>query len=260
MSEPKPEYIADALEMIGISEPKQIITEVSGFVPIFEVVLNHYEDLITASVFGRMWQYCNMEDGVCKASLERIGKDLKISPATVMRHAEKLVNDGFLIDTTPDRRNAPHEYLDGRRVEMKGRISAGIAERKPSISQRNATVSQSQLIKQDNTILNNKPDLLDAIIHFEQKPQSIRTAIKEYFKLNVNWDTKLNRQWMEWAVSENVTPDQIKLAAEKWRTDRQFNWQVPTLKGIFEKWQMLIDSGNSNSTKTYTDEKGLPLT
>jgi hypothetical protein len=93
------------------------------------------------------------------------------------------------------------------------------------------------------------PDLLDGIIHYEQKPQSIRQAVKEHFKLNVNWDTKLNRQWMEWAVGENITPDQIKLAAERWRSEKAFNWQVPTLKGIFEKWQMLMDSGNSNLTE-----------
>ena len=151
MTEQQSEYIADALEMIGISEPRQIVTEVSGFIPVFEVVLHHYKDYMTALVFGRMWQYCNMSDGVCKASLERIGKDLEISAVTVMRHAEKLVADGYLIDTTPDRRNAPHEYLDGRRVEMKSRISAGMTESKPTVIKSNASVIKSKLIKQDNT-------------------------------------------------------------------------------------------------------------
>ena len=154
MSQDQAEYITDAMEMIGVSEPRQIITEVSGFIPVFEVVLHYYKDYMTALVFGRMWQYCNMSDGVCKASLDRIGQDLEISGVTVMRHAEKLVSDGFLIDTTPDRRNAPHEYLDGRKVEMKGRITGGMTINNATVIKSNATVIKSQLIKQDKT--NNK--------------------------------------------------------------------------------------------------------
>lgn len=245
MSEEQADYLADALEMIGIVEPKQIITEVSGFIPVFEVVLHHYKDYMTALVFGRMWQYCGMSDGVCKASLERIGKDIEVSAVTVMRHAEKLVADGYLIDTTPNRRNAPHVYMDGRKVEMKSRFSAGMTESKPTVINSKPTVINSQLIKQDNTNIKQlaagaaKPDLLDAELHYNLKPTSIRQAVKEYFKLNVNWETKMARQWMEWAVGENVTPEQVARAADLWRSDKQFNWQVPTLKGIFEKWPML---------------------
>ena len=151
MTEQQPEYITDAMEMMGISEPRQIITEVSGFIPVFEVVLHHYKDYMTALVFGRMWQYCGMSDGVCKASLDRIGKDIEVSAVTVMRHAEKLVNDGYLIDTTPDRRNAPHVYMDGRKVEMKSRFTAGMTESNATVIKSKATVIKSQLIKQDNT-------------------------------------------------------------------------------------------------------------
>ena len=151
MSEDKPQYLTDTLEMMGIIEPRKIVTEVSGFIPVFEAVLHHYKDYMTAIVFGRMWQYCGMTDGVCKASLERIGKDLEISSVTVMRHAEKLVNDGYLIDTTPTRRNAPHEYIDGRKVEMKSRFTAGISESNATVIKSNTTVIKSQLIKQDNT-------------------------------------------------------------------------------------------------------------
>src|SRR5690606_8864927 len=101
--------------------------------------------------------------------------------------------------------------------------------------------------KTDETKGGDKPNIVDGIIHFEQKPQSIRFAIKEYFKLNINWDAKYNRQWMEWAVGENITPEQVAQAAETWRSDRRFNWQVPTLKLIFEKWQMLMDAEDSNN-------------
>lgn len=239
MSEPKPEYLNDALEMMGIIEPRQIVTEISGFVPVFEVVLHQYKDHVTALVFGRMWQYCGMSDGVCRASLEKIGRDLEISAATVMRHAEKLVADGYLIDTTPDRRNAPHEYLDGRRVEMKGRINAGIAERKPTVSQRNATVSESKLIKQDKTkIKQNVADAtsiiveeankkVDAILGFEKLAHEAeekgiwtgREMIPSHLLNYADWwhqqtgqtmKGKLNKEWVkcftDWYTEELKLP------------------------------------------------------
>lgn len=86
-----------------------------------------------------------------------------------------------------------------------------------------------------------KPDLVD--LELSKLPaMSIRQAVHEYFRLNTNWETKYNRQWMEWAVEQGITAEQIKTAAETWRSDKAFNWQVPSLKGIFEKWQMLMDA------------------
>ena len=56
--EDQKEYITDALEMMGISEPRQIVTEISGFIPVFDVVAEFYDDHLTALVFWRMWNYC----------------------------------------------------------------------------------------------------------------------------------------------------------------------------------------------------------
>lgn len=157
MQEP---YINDALEMIGMNKPKEIIQIVSGFVPVFEVLLEKYDDHITALVFGRRWQYCRMKDGVCTASLNTIAGDLKISPATVMRHTEKLVEDGYLIDLTPDLKNSPHTYADAGKVIMKSQLSAeSVSQGNTGVSQRNATVSQSQVIKDLNRQVN-KDDIL----------------------------------------------------------------------------------------------------
>jgi len=150
MTEAPQEYITDALEMMGMLEPKQIVTEVSGFIPVFEVVLSHYDDHVTALVFGRMWQYCRMSDGVCRATIDRLADDLKISGATVMRHIEKLEEGGYIYDNTPDRRNRPHEYVDCGKVIMKGSLSA-IAQKNVRVAQKNVAIAESQLIKQDNT-------------------------------------------------------------------------------------------------------------
>lgn len=233
-SEQKADYITEAMELLWIAEPRKIVQEVSGFVPVFEAILEKYDDHITALVFGRRWQYCRMKDGVCTASLDRIAKDLKISSATVMRHTEKLVEGGYLIDLTPDLRNVPHSYADAGLVVMKSQLTATVSQGNKSISQRNATVSESQLIK--DSIRQNKKDPLDGIIHYQLKPQSIKKAFSDFFKLTPNWEAKYNRQFLEWLVEVDVTPEQIEKAADLWRMDKRFNWQVPTLKGIQEHW------------------------
>jgi len=104
-----------------------------------------------------------------------------------------------------------------------------------------------------------KPDMVD--FELSKLPaMSLRKAVGEYFKLNVNWETKTARQWLEWAHGENITAEQIEQAAETWRNDKQFNWTHPTLKGIFEKWKLLMDVGQVNfisqqTQKVYTPEE-----
>jgi DnaD/phage-associated family protein len=146
-----------------MSDSREIIQEVSGFYPLFEALLKHYKDLQAPAVFGVVWRYCQMEDGVCKASLRTIADILDIDEVTVMRRLKVLCDDGFLIDTTPDLRNKPHVYADAGLVVMKSNIgvvesashrNATASHRNTSASHRNATVSESQLIKDSNKDLN----------------------------------------------------------------------------------------------------------
>ena len=203
MTEKPPEYVADALEMIGANEPQKTVTEFSGFVVVFDVIANHYGDPMTALVFGRMWGYCQMEDRVCKASLSTIAKKLHIDKATVSRHAEKLVNDGYLIDLTPDLRNKPHVYADAGRVVMKSKMEAGVAESNSRVAQNNASVAESQLNRisnRDSNMVevkekaNKKVDaILDQVRNGEGKvsypkrealPEPIRELIDEFVSIS----------------------------------------------------------------------------
>lgn len=244
MSKDQSDYVTEAMEMMGMAEPKQIITEVSGFVPVFDVVIKHFQDPITALVFGRIWQYCGMADGVCKASLDKIGKDLGMSAATIMRHADKLVNDEYIIDTTPNLKNKPHIYLDGRKVEMKSRFSASISERNVSISERNASVSSSQLIKQDNTSIKKRVSLspeeinqvnreVDYLIDNAKKDVwQGRELIRDNLLSLADWYNRTTGQVMTKRVQkswwkalqdwqdEGLTPEHLQVAYEaqsKWR-------------------------------------------
>jgi len=113
------------LAKMGKSPTKITPSEMSGFTPIFDALIEDV-GLITACVFGRMWRFCQMEDGVCKASLETIGESLGVNKATVMRHIATLIDHGYLHDLTPDLRNRPHVYADTGKVRMTITV-AGVA-------------------------------------------------------------------------------------------------------------------------------------
>jgi DNA-binding Lrp family transcriptional regulator len=144
--EDNPKYITDALEMAGIDldKPKQIVQEVSGFTPLFDAVIEKYQDETRAAVHGAVWRYCQMEDGVCKASLNKIAERVGVDVSTVSRHMESLVADGYFVDLTPDLRNRPHVYAETGKVVMRSSLTAGIAQSKASVAERNTGIAQNK--------------------------------------------------------------------------------------------------------------------
>jgi len=146
----------NAREMLGAGykhEPRRIVQEISGFYPLFEALLEKYRDEITPAVFGVVWRFCQMEDGVCKASLRTIAAILNVDDVTVMRRLKVLCEDEYLIDTTPDLKNRPHVYVDAGLVVMTSATGVRIetaSHRSRSASHRKATASVSQLIKDSN--------------------------------------------------------------------------------------------------------------
>ena len=146
MTEQQTEYIKDAMEMIGMETPRQIVTEVSGFTPMFDAIVQEYQDETIAAVFGAIWRYCQMQDGICRASLDTIASTIGVNKATVMRHADRLCEDGYIKDLTPELRNRPHIYAETGRIQIKSKFET-VAQRNTTVAQRNTTVAQSKLSK-----------------------------------------------------------------------------------------------------------------
>ena len=96
---------------------KTILGQLNGFTPVIDGVVSDV-GLMSAVVFGKAWRYCQMSDGVCKASQERIADELSISRATVNTHFGKLVEAGYLEDTTPDLVGLPHQYRDTGKANL----------------------------------------------------------------------------------------------------------------------------------------------
>lgn len=209
---------------------KTILADVSGFTPVIDrMAMEH--GLVYAAVFGRMWRFCQMEDGVCKASLDKIANGLHIDKATVMRYADRLVEDGYLKDLTPDRRNAPHIYADTGKASIRVGIGATVAgcnaevDDNETVAQCNATVADSNAtVAHDQLKIVSKKhskDIKDGISHpdFEAACAIVKTVYPADFEqaspVLLEADERPNRMLIKLSAVPAGFMDAFKTALEQ---------------------------------------------
>jgi len=95
------------------------LTQVNGFTPLIDAIVAD-AGLNEATVYGMVWRYCRMSDGICRASTTTIANRLGMSSRTVMRCLARLVSLGYLADKTPGLKNRPHIYADTGLVRIRG--------------------------------------------------------------------------------------------------------------------------------------------
>lgn len=113
---------------------KTILTKVDGFTPLPDLLVKRY-NIVVATVWGSAWRYCQMSDGVCRASMDKIGTRAGVSRQTAQKHMNTLVDDGFFEDTTPTLKNRPHIYRDTGKVAMYNRLGIGVNEIDSSVNE-----------------------------------------------------------------------------------------------------------------------------
>lgn len=199
-----------------------------------------------------MADHANDEGEGAYPSVERLCRKTALSEQTIRNTFDALRYNGIIFLTGKSKYGTNNHTINtksfpkaiGKDVTVLtlyplDPLTGGVEGSNGSPSTPLAVIPESSLTKQETP--KPKGDLVD--LELSKLPSlSVRKAIQEYFKLNVNWETKTARQFLEWAHGENITSEQIARAADTWRFDKQFNWQVPTLKGIFEKWQMLMEA------------------
>lgn len=277
-------YIEDAVEMLGkgyesvrIEPERSVIRRVNGKmeaydIPAFVKISTSFKSEM-AAISGdalKVWLFIalsiNRNTGKANPGLRTISENVKLAVNTVRKCLQELESLNLL---TVDRQSRKYniyetpEYVSANRseptVSSRDTVTETVSNFQETVSNSVETVSPSVILNQKNQNNQKQPkgDLVD--LELSKLPAiSIRKAISDYFKLNVNWDTKTSRQWMEWATQEGITAEQIERAADTWRMDKQFNWQVPTLKGIFEKWQMLMEAGKPQTNER--DRSGMMRT
>ena len=79
------------------------------FTPLFDGVVSRH-GMVAAAVYGAIWRYCQLRNGVCYASLASLAARLGLNRSTVQRQIARLIEAGLLEDRTPGLRNRPHVY------------------------------------------------------------------------------------------------------------------------------------------------------
>ena len=86
-----------------------------GFTPVPDSIVNELGWTV-ASVFGKIWRYCQMEKGNCWASQGRIAKEMRLSRSTINRSIKVLKQNGFINDISPDDIGETHHYIVLKKV------------------------------------------------------------------------------------------------------------------------------------------------
>ena len=152
MSEEKPIYdaeTADALEMLGKGYDQEYIRKelpavMSGFTPAPDVLITEF-GFVTALVWGKVWRYCQMSDGICRAKLETLAGQLGMSVRTIIRHIDPLVDGGYLKDVTPDLKNRPHIYADTGKVRIKISVEATMTKSHSTVTESHSHYDRESL-------------------------------------------------------------------------------------------------------------------
>jgi DnaD/phage-associated family protein len=218
---------------------KTILANTDGFTPVIDMLAREL-GLMPAVVFGRMWRFCQMEDGVCKATLETIAEGIGVDRATVQRNAKILCDAGYLKDLTPELRNRPHVYADTGKASLKVSIS-GVAQgnvNKSHVAQSNVTIAQRNADVADSNVhvaqsYMNKVFKKDSKKEEEEREEAVNPLF-DLFMNNVSMVTPIIADAIEKAERDYSTvwvEDVIKIAgkngAKSWRY----------CESILERWK-----------------------
>jgi len=271
--EEKADYITEAeeaLQMLGKGyngdpvPPNEFVSVMSGFTPAPDVLCKEY-GYITALVWGRVWRYCQMADGVCRAAIGKIGAGLGMSDRTIIRHMEELCQGGYLFDTTPELRNRPHIYADTFKIRIRVSVEAGVTQSHSAMTESHTRYdreSHEESIKKPIKKLKEKeaakptPTTPDEVklfrevtnryppkVNFEDVVASVkkvewrlgravtRDDLLHFFKA---WTAKgykpINLAWLEWAESGQIPQNGT------WKPQNQnFNNNLSILQAFAEK-------------------------
>lgn len=117
------------------AENKTVLADVGGFTPAIDTIVDEL-GFMCAGVFGMIWRYCQMSDGKCTASQGRLAEKLGVSVHTVQRHAERLINSGYLRAVVKD--GIGIEYYDTGKAGLRIQV-IGYNNKEPTSSTTNDT-------------------------------------------------------------------------------------------------------------------------
>jgi len=261
MTEQQSEYITDAVEMLGkgyeIHPPQRVIKSdrngkpieirEDAWVKISMAFLETMRNLKGARL--SVWMAIAIridENYVSYPSIAKMQKDTGLSNREIIDTVRELEKEGYLTVKNTRGHNV-YRILSYAAFGTSDPVIPGSEETSPvnsdaDLVNSDAGIGEETSPKQEYNKTNKSGDLVDGIIKYSLSPKAIKDALAKYFLYTPNFETKYGRQFMEWAIENKVTPEQIKTASETWKFDKRFNWKQYDLKGIQEHWLELISA------------------
>jgi hypothetical protein len=206
---------------------KTILANVDGFTPIIDSLVEDV-GIVAAAVFGRMWRYCQMENGVCHASLGTIADELHLSVRTVIRHSDNLVSKGYLKDMTPNLRNVPHTYADtgkaGLEINITGMTKSHSGYDKKS--QRAMTKSHLKIVSKKEEEIIDTSSSVEVV-----KTRDIQAAYESCVTYPVDWKAGEGHA-AKWLAEHSYTPDDVRACYAEMKRDQFWSDKPLSLSSV----------------------------
>ena len=116
------------------------LSELRGFTPLIDIVAEDV-GIVAAVVYGVVWRYCQMSDGVCRAAIGTISARSHMSRRTAQRALRVLEESGYIQDMGTLGVGGTHVYRDTGEVKIRGITE--VTDREGGVSESPGGVSES---------------------------------------------------------------------------------------------------------------------
>ena len=116
------------------------LSELRGFTPLIDIVAEDV-GMVGAVVYGVVWRYCQMSDGVCRAAIGTISARSHMSRRTAQRALRVLEESGYIQDMGTLGVGGTHVYRDTGEVKIRGITE--VTDREGGVSESPGGVSES---------------------------------------------------------------------------------------------------------------------
>lgn len=211
-------------------------------------------DVYALKVFLYIGLSISFETGTAWPGVRKIAAETGMNKSTVIKAIEELETKLFLKVWRRDGESNIYKpdcyFAIGESVPRNRTVDEGLSGENTELSGENVKLSGGGRVNHAQQDNKTQPEIdlsienqifLGKIKVQHSKADQIKNALREYFKLTPRWTSRFDKDWLEWALSENMTPEQVKAASERWGKDRRFNWTHPNLKLIADYWLMLIE-------------------
>jgi DNA-binding Lrp family transcriptional regulator len=230
---------------------KTILATVDGFTPLIDGVVKEI-GIVAAAVFGKAWRYCQMPDGVCRASQERLANELGISRATINTCLDKLVKAGYF--RVEKKEGFPNIYIDTGKANVSISLTGGCQ------NPLQGGVKEFDTKKEDKReIINAANKKVDVILGVELNQQGLdkkamQTRFETLLRISPAWEGTIWRDFDGWLLSQERKGRKIEDWVTWWNSD-DFRRDKQTVNlnpsKIKQNWNIAFDSG-----VTVTQERG----